>query len=64
MVVIEVGLIFTKILNYSPVYCNHGSAEPKRTCRSVQQDARLDELPFISIMGRSIIMLLVSNNIF
>ena len=63
MVVIELGLIFTKILNCLPVYCNHRSAEPKRTCHSIQQDACLDELPFISIMG-SIIMLLVSNNIF
>ena len=51
MVVIEVGLIFTKKLNSSPVYCNHRSAEPKRTCCSIQQGARLDELPFISIMG-------------
>ena len=63
MIVIKAGHIFTKILNSLPVCCNHGSAEPKRTCHSVQQDACLDELPLISIMG-NIIMLLVSNNIF
>ena len=63
MVVIKVGNIFTKILNSSPVCCNHGSAEPKRTCHSIQQDTHLDEIPLISIMG-NIIMLLVSNNIF
>ena len=63
MVVINVGHIFTKILNSSLVCCNHRSAEPKRTYHSIQQDACLDELPLITIMG-NIIMLLVGNNIF